>query len=122
MATVWPHLGSEDRFIRYAARIALEAQPVSEWKDKAVAEKNANAALTALLALARVGGPETQSDLAAGLKNFPFDQLSEAQQIEKLRIIELSFIRQARPDDELRRPAISRLSPLYPAQSEAMES
>ena len=120
VATVWPHLGSEDRFIRYAARIALEAQPVSEWKDKAVAEKNANAALTALLALARVGGPETQSDLAAGLKNFPFDQLSEAQQIEKLRIIELSFIRQARPDDELRRLAISRLSPLYPAQSEAM--
>ena len=29
----WPHLNSEDRFIRYAARIAIESQPVATWRD-----------------------------------------------------------------------------------------
>ena len=32
VATAWPHLNSDDPFLRYAARIALEWQPVHEWK------------------------------------------------------------------------------------------
>ncbi|HTD66791.1 MAG TPA: heme-binding protein, partial [Candidatus Limnocylindria bacterium] len=39
-ATTWPHLSSDDRFLRYAARVAVESQPVSEWKSKALAETN----------------------------------------------------------------------------------
>ena len=35
----WPHLNSPDRFIRYAARLAIERNPVSEWQDRALAEK-----------------------------------------------------------------------------------
>lgn len=31
----WPNLGSSDRWIRYAARIAVEAQPVDGWRDRA---------------------------------------------------------------------------------------
>ena len=53
VATAWPHLDSDDRYLRYAARIAMESQPVAEWKSKALAEKQPTAALTALLALAR---------------------------------------------------------------------
>jgi hypothetical protein len=34
VATGWPYLGSSDRFIRYAARIAVEHQPVNEWQEK----------------------------------------------------------------------------------------
>ena len=34
----WPCLNSEDRFLRYAARIALEWQPVAQWKERALAE------------------------------------------------------------------------------------
>ena len=50
---VWPHLNSDDRALRYAARIALEWQPVAQWKDRAIAEKGVNGGITALLALAR---------------------------------------------------------------------
>ena len=53
----WPHLNSDDRHLRYAARIAVECQPVAEWKARALAEKQPTAALTALLALARCGDP-----------------------------------------------------------------
>ena len=38
VATVWPHLNHADRHIRYAARLALEHQPLSAWKDKALSE------------------------------------------------------------------------------------
>ena len=37
--TAWPHLSSKDRYIRFAARIAIESQPVATWQQKALAEK-----------------------------------------------------------------------------------
>jgi hypothetical protein len=100
VSTVWPHLSSDDRFIRYAARIAIESQPVSEWKDKALAEANPNAALTAFLALARVGSSRDQNDLLNALKKFPTASLPEDQQLLKLRVIEVCFARHGRPSEE----------------------
>lgn len=113
----WPHLASEDRFIRYAARIAIEWQDVGLWKERAVNEANPQAGLTALLALARCGGKETQRDLLLALKNFPLTSLSEEQQLEKLRVIELSFIRQGRPAPELEQLAREKLDAQYPSTS-----
>jgi len=40
----WPNLKSEDTFIRYAARIAIEWQDVPLWEHRALAETNVNAA------------------------------------------------------------------------------
>jgi hypothetical protein len=34
----WPHLGHDDRFIRFAARLAVEAQPVGQWRSRALSE------------------------------------------------------------------------------------
>ncbi len=120
IAAAWPFLSNEDRWLRYAARIAIEAQDVALWKDLALKESNPQGALTALLALARVGGKETQSDLAMALKKFPLDSLSESQKLEKLRVIELSFIRQGKPAPELVRFAIEKLDAQYPAKTEAL--
>jgi putative heme-binding domain-containing protein len=117
IATVWPHLKSDDRFIRYAARIAIESQPVSEWKSKALAEANPNAALTALLALSRVGSSADQSDVLNALGRFPTASLPEEQQLLKLRVIEVSIARHGRPADEFVQRGIEKLSPLYPAKS-----
>ncbi|MDB6026922.1 MAG: heme-binding protein [Verrucomicrobiales bacterium] len=116
----WPYLKSEDRFLQFAARIAIESQDVALWKSRALAETNPEAGLTALLALARTGGKETQRDLLMALKAFPFDSLNDAQKLAKLRIIELSFIRQGKPDAELAKLATEKLSRLYPSQNEFM--
>jgi len=117
VTTAWPQMKSDDRFIRYAARIAIESQPVAEWKSKALEETNPNAALTSLLALARVGTASDQSDLFNALTKFPTASLPEDQQLLKLRIIEVSIARQGRPADEFVQRGIEKLSPLYPAKS-----
>jgi putative heme-binding domain-containing protein len=114
---VWPLLGNDDRWIRYAARVALEFQDPAWWKDRAVAETDTETGLTALLALARCGGKETQRDLLLALKKFPLSSLSREQELLKLRVIELSFCRQGRPADDLVQLAIEKLDPLYPATS-----
>jgi putative heme-binding domain-containing protein len=113
----WLSLNSPDRWIRYAARIAIESQPVSEWKDRALNESNANAGLTALLALARLGGKDSQPELLKAIGKWPLDTLNEEQKLEKLRVIEVSFARQGRPSDELVKLATEKLDRQYPAKS-----
>src|SRR6266481_2123007 len=115
----WPYLRSPDRFLSFAARIAIESQPVDRWKDAAILESNTNAALNALLSLARCGGKETQRDLlTAALKKFPLDSLSVTQKLQKLRIIELSFIRQGKPDADLAKLALEKLDRAYSSDNE----
>ena len=119
--TAWPHLGSEDRFIRYAARIAIESQPINSWKARALAETNPAAALTILLSVARLGGTDAQGDLFKSIAKFAPAQLkSEAQQLELIRIIEVAISRMGKPAAEIAAPLIAMLSPLYPAPSVAL--
>ncbi len=115
---VWPHLGSTDRWIRYAARIALESQPVAKWQQRALDEQDANAALTALMALARVGGKEAQEDLLRALSKFPLAKISEEQQLEKLRLIQVCFARHGKPSTDVAKMAGDKLSEAYPTKSE----
>jgi putative heme-binding domain-containing protein len=116
----WPHLRSDDPYIRFAARIAIEWQDISQWKDRAIAETNINGGLEGLLALARCGGKETQRDLLMALRKFPLDSLSLTQQLAKLRIVQLSFIRQGKPDADLAKLAMEKLDQHYPANNELL--
>ncbi len=114
----WKHLSSPDRFIRYAARLAIERNPVSEWQSKALAEKQPDAAFTALLSLARLGATDTQPAIIKALAAFPFSKLSEEQTLNKLRVIEVSIARQGVPAGEIASQLIADVDPLYPAKSE----
>jgi putative heme-binding domain-containing protein len=116
----WPHLGHNDRNIRYAARLAIEGVPVERWKQRALDEKNPQAAMTALLALARMGGKDTQEPLLQALAKFPMDSLNEPLKLDKLRVIEVSFTRQGRPSQAMAERGIEKLSKQYPAKSFAL--
>lgn len=116
----WPHLNSPDRFIRYAARMAIERNPVAEWQAKALTEKQPAAALTALLALARLGGPEAQPAVLKSLIAIPFADLTEDQKLEKLRVIEVSIARHGVPTGDVAKQLIADVDPLYPAKSESV--
>ncbi|MBI4324926.1 MAG: c-type cytochrome [Chloroflexi bacterium] len=116
----WPHLNSDDRWIRYAARIAVESQPVELWQRRALEEGRSNAALTALLALARLGQPGLQPDLLEALSRLSPEALSETQKLEALRVLSLAFIRMGRPEAEIARQVVAALEPLYPAQNEKL--
>jgi putative heme-binding domain-containing protein len=114
----WPYLDSEDRWLRYSARMVLEWQDVSLWQQRALTETKINASLTALLALARVGPPDLQPALLQSLDRLRHERLSESQALEALRVLQLAFIRMGKPDQPLRESVIDALSPLYPSPSE----
>src|ERR1051325_6515240 len=113
----WPHLNSNDRFIRYAARIAVEAQDVNLWQERALKEQNTEGSLTALLALARCGNRDLQPRIISTLYDRPA-QLNEEQLLELLRDTEVTFSRMGRPSTEMAQMVTKRLDPLYPAKSE----
>ena len=54
----WPYLGHEDRYIRFAARVAIEHQDPKTWQERALSEKDPARAIAALLALVRATGQD----------------------------------------------------------------
>lgn len=117
---VWPHLGHKDRFIRFAARIALEHQPVHRWQERALAETDRQTALSALLALARQGDSAQQEPLIEAFGKFSFAEMSEAEKLSSLRILALGFIRMGKPDAAQASEIAEALSPHYPAPTDAL--
>ncbi len=116
----WPHLNSPDRYIRYAARLAIERNPVAQWQSKALAEKQPRAAFTALLALARLGSAEVQPALLKSLTLIPFSGLTEEESLNKLRVIEVSIARHGVPSAEVAKLVSAELDSLYPAKSDSV--
>jgi putative heme-binding domain-containing protein len=113
----WPYLNSEDRFIRYAARIAVEHQPVNEWKAKAVAEKDPVRLIQATIAWAREGGKEEKENLLKALTAINFSKVNESQQLDLLRAFELVLVRFGLPDTAVKSQVIAYLDQKYPANT-----
>ena len=117
---VWPHLGHEDRFIRFAARVALEHQPVSTWAAKALAEEEPRTLLGAGLALARQGDPTLQKGLLQALGRLQIAALPPDQQIELLRVYALSFIRMGKPGPDIKAKLAEEFELVYPSPVDAV--
>jgi putative heme-binding domain-containing protein len=116
----WPYLGSKDRHLRYAARLAVERNPIEQWQARALAEKSPDAALTALLALARLGNADSQPALLQAVTSLSSDRLTEEQLLNKLRVIQVSLARNGVPAGESAARVLADVDPLYPAASQAL--
>ncbi|MBM4023550.1 MAG: heme-binding protein, partial [Planctomycetes bacterium] len=66
VALALPALADQDRFIRYAARVALEHQPLECWREAALAGPP-RARIEAAIAVARQGEPDDQPAVLAAL-------------------------------------------------------
>jgi putative heme-binding domain-containing protein len=117
---VWPHLGSKDRWIRYASRIALESQDTEAWASRALEERNTQAGLTALLALARRGTPEQLIPLMSALGEVTKEPTRE-QNFEAVRILQVAMTRMGRPNDELREGIINAVDSYFPSEDAALD-
>jgi hypothetical protein len=117
VAAAWPHLGSEDRFLRFAARVALETVSPESWKARALAEPDAASSIVALLALARVGGPSANEELFAALNRFPLVTLSDPLRIQKLRVIEVAVSRNGKPSDAAIQKIVADVDSVFPGAS-----
>jgi putative heme-binding domain-containing protein len=111
----WPYLKDKDRFIRYAARIAIEAQPLSEWKDKTLTEKDPIILTHAAIGLARRGDASVKKPLLDALTKVNVAPLTESQRLDLIRAIELVFARLGAPDAAEKEAVAKQLNPIYPA-------
>jgi hypothetical protein len=114
---VYPHLSHADRFIRYAARIALEHQPAASYQEKVFAESNPDALLNGLVALARQGDKSLQPKLLATFDKLDFTKLPERLQTDYLRTLSLVFLRMGEPDAATAAKFVSKLDALFPTTS-----
>jgi len=96
---IWPHLGSADPWIRYAARIALEGGRAAV-AGPGVAERDVTASLTAALALARSDVHASQLACSPDSMRWPFAELTTSCR-SRLRDYQLAFIRLGAPDAAL---------------------
>lgn len=119
--TAWPHLRNPDRFIRYAARTAIEHHAPELWLERFREETDADAILELSVALARTGTPDHQAVALEKLTNLEFARLTAPQKIAYLRALGLAFIRLSPPSDEQRVELAAQLSPHFPCHQEALD-
>lgn len=113
-----PNLRHEDRFIRYAARVALEHQPAKLWQDRVLAETNPDALLTGAVGLAHQGDTSLQPRLLEALGRLDFARLPERQQLDLIRVYDLAFTRTGEPDKVTAAKLASMFDPYYPHKSD----
>ena len=116
----WPYLDSKDRFIQYAARIAVEHQPVKTWQEKVYSEKDAGKKIEAAVALARQGDAGQRDKILDFLTTIDYINLSPTQQIDLVRAIELTLSRMGKPDDSTKRRVSTFLASHYPAETDVL--
>ena len=98
LAKAWPLMGHPDRWVRYAARIVVEHQPVAQWRAQVKASNNGDLALNAALALARCGGKEDLPAIVAAADAVAKSKDVRMQQ-DRQRVFQVAFSRHGRPDD-----------------------
>jgi putative heme-binding domain-containing protein len=142
----WTYLKHNDRFVRFAARTAIEHQPKENWQHRALSETEPQASLTALLALVRTVPRSYKpqgSDLDTPVPDYPaneasrhplqlpvlsalakleWSRLTGEQKRDLLRIYQLTFYRLGPPDEATRLQQITRLDSFYPAHDRQLDS
>jgi putative heme-binding domain-containing protein len=130
VASAWPHLDHADRYIRFAARVALEHQEPQSWQDRALAEKNPSKAIAALLALVRITStdpfhrkPTTppvdealKSRILEALVKIDWQKLTDSQRLDLLRTYGVLFVRMGRPSEAGRQQVLAQLDSHYPGR------
>ena len=117
---VLSYLGNEDRFIRYAARVALENQDPKTWQDKVLAEKSPEPLIQGIVALARQGDKSLQTQALKALDTLEFSSLSENQKLEIVRTYQLLFIRMGEPVKEVASKLAAKLDSFFPSNDERL--
>jgi putative heme-binding domain-containing protein len=89
----WPQMSNADRFVRYAARVAVEHQPIDQWSERAINEPNTQARITGLLALARTGASESALRWSESLAGIAFEKAGRDRRLDLLRTASLGVMR-----------------------------
>jgi putative heme-binding domain-containing protein len=122
ITAAWQHLKSPDRYLRHAARLAIEAQPIAQWAEAAFSEQDPQARVTAAVALARSNEKSLRPRQIASLLELDPGTLSEGQFLGLLRAYQLTFMRLGNPDQAEKAKIIAQLDPRLPAESDNLNT
>ena len=109
------NIGSPDRALRTAARLALEHFDSKQWRDPIQQSLPAQSAITMAVALARKGTPADQVDVNNSLLRLEWSKLDNTQRLELLRAYQLSFLRLGPADPATREKIIAQIDGHFPA-------
>jgi len=115
VAKAVPQLSSPDRFLRYAARVALEHQPIELWQDTALAAKDPRGVIAAAIGVARQAEPAAQSAVFAALDGIDPRSLDVAGRIDLVRAYQLAIVRLGAPAADVQARIAARFGPLFPS-------
>lgn len=108
-------LGSKDRFLRAAARVALESQPQNLWAAEVLSSDSAQVRITGVVALARAGKPEHQTAAVESLNSLNLDNLSRFETLGWFRAQALTMLRLGKPTPEQREQIIAKVHQVFPS-------
>jgi putative heme-binding domain-containing protein len=117
----WNNLDNKDRFVQYAARIALEHQPVASWRDKAISETNAVKKTQAALALARHGSNADVVPMLKSLMEIDYSSLSDKEKQDLLRTIEVTLYRHDAAANPVKQDLVAYLDPNFPSNDNMLD-
>ena len=121
IAKLVSQLGSNDRYIRYAARVALERVSASKWAPLILKSTDANTIITGVIGLARVAEPELKEPLLMRLGTLQLASLSMSQRLDLIRAAQLVMIRLGQVDESLRDSLLGVIEPLFPSGDDLMD-
>jgi len=117
---IYEHLGHDDRYIRFAARTALEHRPLESWQQRVLAEERPGWLLNGIVALARQADEAARDDALQALARLDWRKRTVSEQLDALRAYSLVFIRLGPPSAEQMAEIAAHLDPLYPAQDDRL--
>ncbi|GAA5222464.1 c-type cytochrome [Membranihabitans marinus] len=117
----WPYLTHDDRFVRFAARLAIEHQPVALWQDRVWSEESPEAAILGAVALSRQGSKSIRNKIFSKLLTIDFSSLTIDQKIDWTRAVELTTFRLGEPLSGVKSQLISYIDAEFPANEERLD-
>ena len=127
----WGYLDHSDRFVRWAAYIAVQHQPLDEWAGRALTESDPGKRVVAILALAKATGvdpdhrkpddaevdPKWRNRMLRSLAQVDWDALNHEEQLTLVRAYQIVLNRFGSPGRKLQDRIIAQLDSNFPAAS-----
>lgn len=120
ISAAWPHLNHEDRHVRFAARVAVEHQPVSTWRNLVFAEEDPARRLYAVIALARHGEVAQRDAAYRALLSIDTAEITSTEQLDLVRAYSLVTIRLGAPEGDIRSAIIEFYDAQFPGADEVL--